>query len=287
MFKNFIPAVLILLPLLLIVLFVYKSQGLYRVYKAEISKGLSRTRTAASENRILTKDDISHLPDPVQKYLVYVGVVGREQVKNVRVVTDCQFKVDPRKDWAEMRTQQYNFFDDPTRIYYLKTNMSGLPVTGLHVYANARATMLIKLAGLITVADGRGPEMDRGETVTVFNEMCLMAPASLTDQRIQWETIDPLTVKATFNNNGCKISAVLSFNDKGELVNFVSDDRYYSPTGKSYQLVRWSTPVRNYKDINGFRLPTYGEAIWHFPDGDYCYARINIKDVEYNCKESI
>jgi hypothetical protein len=74
----------------------------------------------------------------------------------------------------------------------------------------------------------------------------------------------------------------LYFNEKGELVNFVSDDRYYSPTGKTYENIRWSTPVKEYKDYNGIRISSGGQAVRSFPEGDYCYARADIKDVEYN-----
>jgi len=177
------------------------------------------------------------------------------------------------------------FFTEPTRIYLLKLKMFGLPVIGLHTYANAAASMLIKLGGLITVADGRGEEINKGETVTVFNDMCLLAPASLIDVRLKWKVINEQTVKAYFNNNGYTISAELIFNDKGQLINFISDDRFYSPTGETYQKVRWSTPVNEYKEINGMMLATYGEAVWHFPEGNYCYAKINIKEIEYNCSD--
>ncbi|WP_207726826.1 DUF6544 family protein [Anaerosolibacter carboniphilus] len=160
--------------------------------------------------------------------------------------------------------------------------MFGVPVIGFHAYAEGKAVMLIKLAGLFTVADGRGEEMNQGETVTIFNDMCIWMPASLIDKKIQWEEIDPLTVRATFHNKGNRISAVLYFNEKGELINFVSDDRYYSPTGKNYRQVRWSTPVKNYKEMNGIKIASYGEAIWHFPEGEYCYAKFNVKEIEYN-----
>ena len=97
--------------------------------------------------------------------------------------------------------------------------MFGLPVIGFS-YSNATASMLIKLGGLVTVADGKGQEMNQGETVTVFNDMCLLAPASLIDDRIKWEVINEHTVKAHFNNNGYVISAELYFNDRGQLINF-------------------------------------------------------------------
>jgi hypothetical protein len=66
------------------------------------------------------------------------------------------------------------------------------------------------------------------------------------------------------------------------LINFVSDDRFYSPTGKTYEKVRWSTPVSNYKNTNGYNLPTYGEAVWNFPEEDFTYAKFNIKEIQYN-----
>ena len=140
--------------------------------------------------------------------------------------------------------------------------------------------MLIKVASLITVANAKGAEM-----VTLFNDMCLFAPATLIDKRIQWQTIDSLTVKGSLENNGLKVTAFLYFNEKGELINFVTDDRYYSPTGKTYKRAKWSTPVKNYKEISGIKAPTEGETIWHFTEGDFCYAKFKLKKIEYNCKK--
>ncbi len=280
--KILIPA-LIIIVLLILLLSLYKSQELKKVYRKEVSSALKEAR--GTEKEILTEDDIKHLPGAVQKYLIYTGALGREKVNNMRVITEGEFKSDPKRDWSRIKTEQYNFFADPTRIYYLKLKMFGLPVIGLHSYSDATASMLIKLGGIITVAKGAGPEMDQGETVTVFNDMCLLAPASLIDERIEWETIDENNVKAYFSNNDQRISAQLSFNEEGQLINFFSDDRFYSPTGETYQKVRWSTPVKDYREINGMKLPTYGEAIWHFPEGNYSYAKLSIKEVEYNLSE--
>ncbi len=263
-----------------ILLSIYYSQHLYREYKSEALKGLERT--AILEDEVITREDIAHLPPPVQKYLRYVGVVGREKVKSFTVSIDGSMKTDRKRDWAHVKVQQYSFADRITRLFYLNLKMFGVPVIGLHSYTDANATMLVKIAGLIPVVDGRGKEMNQGETVTVFNDMCIMAPATLIDERIEWEPIDSLTVKAAFNNEGIRISAVLYFNEEGQLINFVSDDRFYSPTGKTYEKVRWSTPVSDYKNINGFNLATYGKAVWNFPDEDFCYARFNIKDIRYN-----
>ena len=68
-------------------------------------------------------------------------------------------------------------------------------------------------------------------------------------------------------NGANSISAILYFNEAGYLVNFASDDRYEINDKKQY---RFSTPVKNYKEIEGRTIPTYGETIWHYPMGNLC-----------------
>ncbi|MCX7709533.1 MAG: hypothetical protein N2484_06750 [Clostridia bacterium] len=280
--KKFILTALFLLAAAVISFLTYQSQELKRIYMAEVKKGTKRT--SQQRNSILTESDILHLPEPVRKYLRYVGVIGKEKVFSVKAVCEGEMKLDPKKGWVKINSEQYNFFDDhPTRLFYMKALMFGLPVLGLHSYTDEAAYMHIKVAGLFTVLDSRGPEMRIGDTTTLFNDMCFFAPATLIDHRIQWEAVDPLTVKATFTNQGTTISAVLYFNEKGELVNFISNDRFYIPMDGSSQKAVWSTPISNYKDIGGLKLPSYGEAVWKLPEGDYCYAKFtNIKEVKYN-----
>lgn len=278
-------------PVMLIILFVvigivwfliHQAKGLERTFKAEVKKELGHV--VASGTDILTEEDIRHLPEPVQKYLRYANAVGKEKVRNFRVTFEGEFRTDPKKGWGNMYSEQYNDMTDTTRLFFMEMKMFGLPVACLHKYADAKATMLAKVAGLLTVVDGKGQEMNEGETVTVFNDMCLFAPASLIDRRIEWESIDSLTAKGTFNNKEIKVSALLYFTDKGELINFVSEDRSYSPTGKTYQKMRWSTPVKAYKDYNGVKICSCGEVLWSFPEGQYTYCRINVKEIKYNLR---
>lgn len=144
--------------------------------------------------------------------------------------------------------------------------------------------MKIRMASLITVVDAKGEKMDQGETVTVFNDMCLMAPSALIDANVKWQTIDPLIVIAIYTNGEISITATLYFNETGELTNFISTDRFMSADGKTYLNYPWSTPAKNYKEFNGRIVPAYGEATWQIADGDFVYGKFNLKSVEYNCK---
>ncbi|NTW25890.1 MAG: hypothetical protein HGA37_14430 [Lentimicrobium sp.] len=250
----------------------------HRSFINDYSNGLARTQSISTT--LLTEADIQHLPLPVQRYLRYTGVLNREKVNNMKITFTGQMR-EKGKDWFELHSTQYNFFDIPTRLFYMTGKMKGLTIPGYHSYKNGIAGMQVKLFGLIPVVNVSEGELNQAETVTVFNDMCLMAPASLIDKRIQWKESDSLSSKATFTCNGITITAILYFNKVGQLVNFVSDDRY-AISGKSLKRYRFSTPVREYKNINGLNLCSLGEVVWHYPDGEFVYGRFILESVEYN-----
>jgi hypothetical protein len=230
------------------------------------------------EKNLLTDKDIEHLPAPVQKYLRYTGVINKEKVNNVKIVFDIEMR-EKGKDWFKATSVQYNFFDEPTRLFYMQAKMFGMTVPGYHRYVKAKATMDIRLVGLFPIVKQSGEIMNKTETVTLFNDMCLMVPATLIDRRIQWGPIDSLTTKAVFTNRGISISATLYFNETGQLINFTSDDRTAISDMKQY---RFSTPVSDYKNINGRNVPTYGEATWLYPDGEFIYGKFKLQTIQYN-----
>lgn len=280
---KFIPWVILLLILVITIPVLYqRSCQLQNNYRLEVQSALATLHKKTTSTLLLTEADLFHLPEQVQAYLHTVGVVGKPKVKSFRMVCSGEFKTAPDKDFVPSQAEQYNVVDDSRRVYFMSLKMSGLPVVGLHVYKDAAATMQIRLAGLVTVADARGELMNKAETVTILNDMCLIAPATLIDPRITWEPIDEDRVRAIFTHQGITVSAELVFNDQHELVNFISNDRYMTVSGQDYQSAPWSTPVSDYRDYGGIRLASTGEARWQLPEGEYCYGRIRLESIEYN-----
>jgi hypothetical protein len=250
-------------------------------YKTEVQKRL----TPGVVDSIIRQEDLRHLPEIVQKYLVFVGAVGKPRVRNFRAAGTGSMLRSTGGSGMKIRTTQYNFFDDPARLYYITSSLWGIPVDGLHAYTGDSATMKINAAYFIPVVNAGGEKMTMSETVTLFNDMCLFAPAALIDREILWEPVDPRTVWARFTHNGITISAMLYFSGNGKLTGFVSDDRYMSSDGKTYARYQWSTPVKDYRDFNGRNVPVHGEATWTMPDREFTYIRFNLDEIEYNCTE--
>ncbi len=255
------------------------SSGYYEIYKSESERRLKPPMNTF----IITEKHIAHMPEPVRRYLFFTGSVQKESIHNFRASFHGEMKREINGNWMDISAMQYEFFGDNTRMFYILSSMYGIPFDGLHAFIDTSARMQISVAGLFNVADARGDTMNISETVTLFNDMCLLAPASLIDSSIVWESIDSLTVRAWFTNKNITISAVLFFDPDGRLTNFKSDDRFLSEDGTRYFRYPWSTPVKEYSNISGRMIPTDMEALWDTPKGEFVYARFKTNTIEYNC----
>ncbi len=140
----------------------------------------------------------------------------------------------------------------PSRLFLMDATMRGLPVDVLHVFVGRCATMRVKACSLVTMVDAAGPDIDRAETVTLFNDLAVLVPAALIDAPIAWQTLDDQHVRGAFTNGAHTVTAELIFNDAHELVDFISDDRLAaSENGKSFTPKRWSTPLSGYPNPRG------------------------------------
>ncbi|HLB10654.1 MAG TPA: DUF6544 family protein [Gemmatimonadaceae bacterium] len=255
------------------------SWSLRAEYDREVAQGLSRVVATPP----LLEADLARLPAVVQRYLRLSGAVGQSRVQNFRARFHGEIRSGPDARWMSFTGEQYNFYDETSRLFLMNASMFGIPFQAFHRFVGPSATMRVKVASVVTIVDAKGPEMDEAETVTLFNDLCVFAPGALIDPRIQWQAIDPENVGASFTNLSHTIRAVLSFNDRGELTNFVADGRgTTSADGKSFTKMRWSTPLREYREFGSRRLMSRGEGIWHAPVGDYSYLRFDLDAIDYN-----
>ena len=227
----------------------------------------------------LSEGDLAPLPVPVQNYLRYVGVVGKPKANNFFVELSGRMR-SREQSWFHFRSEQYNFVKNLTRFFFMRAHIKGVPTVGYHAFDAKHASMRVKLFSLFPVVSEEGKFMDQSETVTVFNDMCLLAPAMLIDPRITWEdTEDSLIAIATFWRDQNTIRATLHFNEEGQLVNFSSRDRFDVGSMKKYE---FTTPVHTYQQINGFNLPHHVDAVWHYEEEPFIYGKVIIDRIVYN-----
>ncbi len=230
--------------------------------------------------------DLADLPEPLAAYVRRSGAVGKPRVTSLHADIHGRIRSGPDAAWMPFTGEQLNTYGPrPSRAFIIDATRSGLPVTVLHVYDHATATMRAKLLSVATVVDASGPEMDRGETVTVFNDLVVLAPGAIVDAPVRWTAIDADHVRGAYTNGAQSVSAVLTFNAEHDLVDFVSKDRLRaSAGGRLFDRQEWSTPVTAHQQAGGYRLPTVGEARWHAPkpEGAFTYLEFHLDAIEFN-----
>jgi hypothetical protein len=244
------------------------------------------TAAATTPAPPITEAELAHLPALVQTYLRRTGAVGRPHVRSFHAVFRVRFRRAPDAGWMDARVDQHDFFAPPApaRLFFMTATQWGIPLVAYHRYLGSGATMRIRVAGLLPIADASGPRMTQGETVTLFNDICVLAPAALIDAPVSWQPLDGRRVMATYTNAGHTISAVLTFDGAGDLVGFVSEDRFQSADGKTYKAFPWSTPISGYRDYGVARLAAEGDARWIEPPptGEWTYGRFFLERITYN-----
>ena len=243
---------------------------------------VSLERSLNNEKTLITEKDIEHLPKPVQKYLTYTGALGKSKPQNVYIEFDAEMYKKPGDKPMKSHSVQYNFYGEYSRLFQMEASKMGIPFRAIHIYKNEKASFQVKVAELFKVVDVKGEELTKAETVTLLNDMCIFAPGSLIDNLLTWSEKDSLTVKVTLTNGKYVVSAMLYFNETGELINFVSDDRSALQDDGTMKQVRWTTPISDYKDFGGRKIPTKGKTIWNYPEGDFTYGVFKLKNIKYN-----
>jgi len=241
---------------------------------------------AAPPAGVVREADLVGLPDPVARYVRRSGTVGRPRITNFYAEVHGRIRRGPGEPWMTFTGRQLNTYGDvPQRLFYLDATMQGLPVTVFHVLDGQGATMRGKLCSLVPILDASGPEMDRGETVTLFNDLMVLAPGALVDAPVRWTLLSPNTVRATYTREDQTVEADLVFSPAGDLLDFRSEDRSRaSRDGTSFTRLPWNTPLTRYRELGGRRVAVEGAGMWEapVPEGHFTYIEFHVDDLSYN-----
>lgn len=237
----------------------------------------------AELSRPVIEADLASLPDPVRRYLRRAGVVGRPPVTDFRATWTGRMRSAPDSAWMTFTADQLDIVDTPQRFFLMDARMKGLPVDVLHRFDQNGATMRVRLLSVFPMVDAKGPELTHAETVTLFNDLCCLAPGALLSPDVTWQQFDTDSATAQFTLGVNTVTAELRFDDSGDLVDFVADGRgAMSADGRTITPLRWSTPLRDYAQVGPARVATRADVTWHPESGAWTYGEFVLTSLAYN-----
>ncbi|KUG02751.1 hypothetical protein ASZ90_019827 [hydrocarbon metagenome] len=229
------------------------------------------TSKTVHQKGVFQEKDIDSLPMPVQNYFRYCGYIDSPKMSYIKIVyQDVDFSLGKNQSPIKIDYTQYNFANKPNRIAYIDSSMYYIPFEGLDSYIDGAGSMKGVIAKLFTLFHQTGNAMDKSSLVTFLSESLFIPSAALEDF-IVWEAIDDLHAQATITYYSISASGIFTFNEKGEMVSFATEDREVASIDGTSEKVKWSVICNEYQEINGIRKPTVFQAIWHYDDGNLVY----------------
>lgn len=241
-----ILGVIILLVLIIAIWFKIPYLPTKLEFKRLTNNQLSEIKPSSS---VFTEEDISKLPSPVQKYFKYCGYIGKPKMSSIRAYyNNVNFVLTPDKRKLKIKYTQYNFVDEPERVAFIDTSMSGIPFQGIDAYQNGVGSMKGVIAKAFILFNEKGESMNKADLVTCLAEGILV-PSLLLQDYVHWEKIDATHAKATITYYGISASGIFEFDENSLIKNFTTDDRENMDTSGNVQKVKWSAICGDFNEI--------------------------------------
>jgi hypothetical protein len=256
----------------------------YKMFSGEAAQVLADANIL--DRPVVKEEELEGLPEPVRRYFKYTGIIGKDRINFMRLKHRGTMRIAPDKEALPIVGTQYFSADPPALLWTGKVKPSFfMSVSARDKYMRGKGNMLIKLMSAFIIADAKGPELDEGALQRFLGESAWFPTALLPGENLRWEAIDHMSARAILKDRDVKAEVTFYFNEIGQITR-CSCPRYYSlEGGKGYEKRSWSGYLREYKEINGIRIPTDIEAVWHLEGGDYSYAHFLLETADYNVYE--
>jgi hypothetical protein len=244
--------------------------SLFRKFIAEV--GAARLPTEPADGEPVSEDDLEDLPEATQRYLRFMGVVGRPRDWSFQARFVGRFRLRERLGWMPAEAWQYNSGLEVARIFVMRLRFLGIiGLIGRDTYVDGQGQMLGRLFDLVTIAEGRGEELNIGELTTYLNDAILIAPSMLLNPATIWHEVDDHSFDVTLSDAGRSVTGRVFVDERGAPFDFSTTDRF-ADLPEGFTRAEWRTPVDSWVEIGGRQLPGRFGAVWTLPQGQFPYA---------------
>lgn len=140
--------------------------------------------------------------------------------------------------------------------------------------------MLIKILSLIKVVEeGPNEKINSGALLRFLAEI-VWFPTAVSNDYLQWQEIDPLTVRATLPTGEESVSGTFRFHENGDIHSFEAEWYYGGGTDATQR--RWHIEATSYKDFQSYRITHKAKVTWKLPEGNFTWLQLEVTEVEYN-----
>jgi len=228
---------------------------------------------------------VAGLPDPARRYFEFTIETGTRlyTVSEIYMNGDFSLGSKAEPDYMPMQAKQiiaapYGF------VWKLKAGKIPMQISGSDAAQNRESWSRFWVFNLLPVARAGG---DADHAKAAFGryiaEAVFWSPAALLPSaNTKWQLIDGKTARVTVKYEGLEQSVDLTVDEQGRPVKVLFQRWSNANSDKTYRLQPFGGYLSNYKEFEGFHLPTHVEAGNHFETEAYFpFFRADVIDIRF------
>ncbi|WP_315114179.1 DUF6544 family protein [Clostridium intestinale] len=275
--------VIVLITIAIIVFYLAIPGGkLWKQHLTDVNKSLMETNSQINAQNIFTEDSVVKLPILLRQHIINGGYMGNPFMDNMMIYFhNTKFRMSAGKEPIKIKFMQVNFANRPDRHAFLTGRIAGIPLQAKDSMLDGFGSMTGVLGKHFQLFRSIGPEMDQGQLITALADAVYMPSLFLKDY-VSWTLVDENTVEGEISWKGVSAKGRFTFDKKGNIIRFDTNDRYMDENGKGSSLVPWYVTYTDYKKQNGYFQPGKVSVNWVLSDGDDTYFESNDIKVQYS-----
>ena len=222
------------------------------------------------------------LPATVARYLARAAPDSARPMRTARLRQEGTFQMgEGENGWRPFTADEVFRVSPPA--FYWDARISVAPGISVRVrdsYVGGSARMVGKVAGLFTVVDEPdSPQLANGALARYLAESVWFPTRLGVGPGLTWSAIDDSSAMATLTDGDASASLTFTFDPQGDPVR-VEGQRDRAIDG-GFAKTLWIGTFSEHAEVNGLRIPLYGEVGWMI-DGELVpYWRGRIQAAEY------
>lgn len=220
-----------------------------------------------SKDKTAATVDFSHLsglPEPVQRYFKHVLKDGQSVINQIEMTQHGSLRTSTDSSkWISFKATQLVSPNSKSFIWH--ASMKLFPAVYISVedsLQNGIGSGKVKLFNIFPVAsDSNHKKLNSGALHRYLAEAVWFPTALLPESGVTWTGIDDLSALASLSVKELTVELEFKFNDNNEVEAVYTEGRYGQFDG-GYQKRPWQGHFKDYHEINGMKVPSYGEVGW-------------------------
>jgi hypothetical protein len=215
------------------------------------------------------------LPEVVRRFAERNAVKANPNAREVILAQEGEMRLSDDARWLSFTAEQRVMIHRTEFCWHARVKMASLVTAVVEdAFEGGHGRLDAKVWGVLPVAHGRGPQIDRGEAQRYLAELPWCPMAILHNGDLRFGEAEHGDVRV-FHGDDPDTWIDLRFDEAGDVVGTYTTTRERDGVARP-----WEGSFADYAELGGVRIPTRGEVKWLMPEGEHTYFRGRVIDLE-------